>query len=100
MKDDKYKLLQRGIIYDLVGMISLAIPVIDPFLDLIWAPISARLMRKMYKGSEGKIAAVIVFLEEILPVTDIIPSFTLMWLYTYVWRKQPKRQAIRIRSDR
>lgn len=99
MKDDKYKLLQRGIIYDLVGMISLVVPVIGPFLDLLWAPIAAKLMRNMYKGTEGKIATVIVFLEEILPVTDIIPSFTLMWLYTYVWKKQPKHQVIKIRSN-
>ena len=99
MKDDKYKLLQRGIIYDLVGMISLVVPVIGPFLDLLWAPIAAKLMRNMYKGNEGKIATFIVFLEEIFPVTDIIPSFTLMLLYTYVWKKQPKHQVIKIRSN-
>lgn len=99
MKDDKYKLLQRGIVYDLVGMISMVIPVIGPFLDLIWAPIAARLMKKMYKGTEGKIAAVVVFLEEILPFTDVIPSFTLMWLYTFIWKKQPRGQVIRVRSD-
>ena len=99
MKDNKYKLLQQGIIYDLIGMVSMVVPVIGPFLDLIWAPIAARLMHKMYKGTEGKIATVVVFLEEILPFTDIIPSFTLMWLYTYVWKKQPRPQAIRIRSN-
>src|SRR5690554_3153582 len=99
MKNDKYRLLQRGIIYDLVGMLSLAIPVIGPFLDLIWAPIAARLMQKMYKGTEGKIASVIVFLEEVLPLTDVIPSFTLMWFYTFIWKKQPRRQPIPIRYD-
>ncbi|QAA80950.1 hypothetical protein EI546_04050 [Aequorivita sp. H23M31] len=96
---DKYKLLHRGIVYDLVGMASMAVPVIGPFLDLLWAPIAARLMKKMYKGTEGRIASVIVFLEEILPFTDVIPSFTLMWLYTYVWKKQPKGQRIPIRYD-
>ena len=99
MKNEKYILLQRGIVYDLVVMLSLVIPVIGPFLDLIWATIAARLMRNMYKGTEGKIASVIVFLEEILPFTDLIPSFTLMWFYTFIWKKQPRRQVIRIRSD-
>lgn len=99
MNSDKYKLLQRGIVYDLVGMISMTVPVIGPFLDLIWAPIAARLMKKMYKGTEGKIASVFVFLEEILPFTDIIPSFTLMWLYTFIWKKQSKGRAIPIRYD-
>ncbi len=99
MKDDKYRLLQRGIVYDLVGMLSIAIPVIGPFLDLLWAPIAARLMRKMYKGQEGKVASVIVFLEEVLPFTDVIPSFTLMWFYTFIWKNQPRKQPIPIRYD-
>ena len=100
MKDDKYKLLQRGIFYDLVGMLSMVIPVIGPFLDLIWAPIAAGQMQKMYKGTEGKIASVIVFLEEILPFTDIVPTFTLMWLYTFVWKKQPTIRTVKVRVNR
>jgi|SRR5690554_240138 len=100
MRNDKYKLLQRGILYDLIGMATIAIPVVGPFLDLVWAPMAARLMRKMYKGTEGKIASVIVFLEEILPVTDVVPSFTLMWLYTFVWKKQPTPKTVKVRADR
>ena len=100
MTDNKYKLLKRGIIYDLIGMATLGIPVIGPLLDLIWAPIAAYLMKRMYKGNEGKIASVVVFLEEILPVTDMIPSFTLMWLYTYVWKKQPTTEVIRAEIKR
>ena len=100
MKDDKYKLLQRGIFYDLVGMLSMVIPVIGPFLDLIWAPIAARQMQKMYKGTEGKIASVIVFLEEILPFTDIVPTFALMWFYTFVWKKQPTIRTVKVRVNR
>lgn len=99
MEIEKYKLLRKGIIFDLIGMVSMAIPVIGPFTDLIWAPYAAKKMRGMYPGRDGKIAAVFVFLEEILPYTDIIPSFTLMWLYTYVWKKQPKVQVVRIKND-
>ncbi len=99
MKNEKYKLLRQGIIYDLVGMATMAIPVIGPFLDIIWAPFAAKKMNDMYKGTEGKIASVFVFLEEILPFTDVVPTFTLMWLYTFVWKKQPAPQTIEIRID-
>ncbi|WP_317619468.1 hypothetical protein [Aequorivita vladivostokensis] len=56
-------------------------------------------MREMYKGPEGKVASVLVFLEEILPITDVIPTFTLMWLYTFVWKKQPTPQTIEVRVN-
>ncbi|WP_347372646.1 hypothetical protein [Aequorivita sp. Q41] len=99
MKNEKYKLLRRGIIYDVVGMATMAIPVVGPFLDMLWAPFAAKKMTDMYKGTEGKIASVLVFMEEILPFTDVIPTFTLMWLYTFVWKKQPNPQTIEIRVN-
>jgi hypothetical protein len=42
----------------------------------------------MYEGKKGKIAAVVTFIEEALPFLDVIPTFTLMWLYTYVLDKK------------
>ena len=96
MKNEKYKLLREGIIYDLIGIGTMFIPVAGEFFDIIWAPIAARKMTRMYKGTQGKIASVIVFLEEILPYTDIIPTFTLMWLYTYVWKKQPTAEVMKV----
>ncbi len=80
----KYQKLLLGLLFDAVGMISYIIPGIGEFSDVIWAPISAWLMTKLYKGKTGKIAAVISFVEEALPVVDVIPTFTLMWIYTYV----------------
>lgn len=99
MNNEKYKLLRRGIAYDVIGMSTMAIPIVGQFLDLIWAPYAAKKMTEMYKGRDGKIASVIVFIEEILPYTDIIPTFTLMWLYTFVWKKQPTPQTIKIRVN-
>lgn len=96
MNNERYKLLRQGVLFDLIGMASMAIPVVGPFLDIIWAPYAAKKMSEMYKGTEGKIASVIVFIEEILPYTDVIPTFTLMWCYTYVWKKQPTPQTIEI----
>lgn len=91
MKDLKKKLLVQGLVYDALGMATMAVPLIGPFLDLAWAPYAAKKMAKMYPGQKGKVASVIVFLEEILPFTDVIPTFTLMWLYTFVWKKENKR---------
>jgi len=84
---DKYKLLKKGILLDLIGMATMLIPFWGAIVDLIWAPYAAFQINKMYRGTQGKIAAVIVFLEEILPGLDIIPTFTLMWLYTFIWKK-------------
>ncbi|MFD2562596.1 hypothetical protein [Aquimarina rubra] len=88
MKKQKYKLLKKGIVYDIVGMASMAVPFIGPFLDILWAPYAAKKMMDMYPGKKGKIASVITFIEEIIPGTDIIPSFTLMWIYTFVLNKE------------
>lgn len=79
--DKKYKKLGYSIVLDVIGFIPI------PFLDLAWAPISGYLMTKMYEGKKGKIAGIVSFLEEILPL-DIIPTFTLMWIYTYVIQKE------------
>ena len=84
---DKYKLLRKGILLDLIGIATMFIPFWGTIIDLIWAPYAAFQINKMYRGTQGKIAAVVVFLEEILPGLDIIPTFTLMWLYTFVWKK-------------
>lgn len=77
---NKNQKLVLGIIFDIIGMIT--------FIDLIWAPVSAYLISKMYSGRKGKIAGVFSFVEEILPGIDIIPSFTIMWFLTYVFQKQ------------
>lgn len=76
----KNKKLILGIVFDLIGMIT--------FIDLIWAPISGILMSKMYAGRHGRIAGIFAFVEEIIPGFDVIPSFTIMWFYTYVFSKK------------
>lgn len=98
MKIPNKNLLFKSIVYDAVGMASTAVPLIGPFLDLAWAPYAAKKMAEMFPGRKGKFASVLVFIEEILPFTDVIPTFTLMWLYTYVWKKQtaPEGQTIEV----
>ena len=89
MQNQKYKLLRKGLLFDAIGMITMAIPLIGPFLDILWAPYAAKKMSEMYSGTEGKVASAIVFIEELLPMTDFIPTFSLMWIYTFVWKKSP-----------
>ena len=99
MKIFKNKTFIKGLVYDLAGMATVGIPVIGPFLDIIWAPYAAKKMSEMYPGRKGKLASILVFIEEILPGTDIIPTFTLMYLYTYVWKKEPlQAQVIEVES--
>ncbi|MES2544774.1 MAG: hypothetical protein V4548_07805 [Bacteroidota bacterium] len=89
-QQNKTKNLILGILFDAIGFMSFSIPFIGEFSDIIWAPLAGYLMTKMYKGSIGKIAGVIEFLEEIIPFMDFIPTFTLTWIYTYKIKKQPK----------
>jgi len=72
-----------SIVLDLIGMASFAAPWIGESIDIAWAPLSFVIMNMMYKGTTGKVAGVIAALEEALPFTDFIPTFTLTWLYTY-----------------
>lgn len=88
VKDEKTKKLILGLLFDAIGMLSFSIPFIGEFGDVIWAPLAGFLMTYMYKGRVGKVAGFFAFLEEILPFTDIIPSFTLMWFYTYYIQKK------------
>ena len=79
--DKKYKKLILSIVLDVIGFFT-----VIPF-DIIWAPISGFIITKMYKGNKGKVAGIISFLEEIIPFLDVIPTFTIMWIYTYIINK-------------
>ncbi len=84
----KYRLLVLSLLFDAIGMLSFSIPLIGEFTDVIWAPISALLIYKMFKGAEGRIGGMISFFEEIIPGLDLIPTFTLTWIYKYVIKKE------------
>ena len=84
-KENKYKKLALSLLFDAIGFVSYVIPGIGELFDVIWAPAAAYLMTKMYKGKKGKIAAAVTFIEEAMPGLDVIPTFTLMWLFTHVF---------------
>jgi hypothetical protein len=87
-KSDKKTKLILSLIFDGIGMLSYIVPVFAESLDIIWAPISGLLLVIMYKGSVGKIAGLFGTVEELIPFTDIIPTFTITWFYTYIIRKE------------
>ena len=80
----KKQLLIMSLFFDLIGMSSYLVP----FLDVVWAPVSAWLMTKLHKDNLGKVGGIISFLEEALPVSDFIPTFTLVWFYRFYIRKK------------
>ena len=80
----KYKKLIVSIIGDLFGYVSFIVPI----FDVVWAPLSGYLMSKLYDGKKGKIAGVLVFIEEALPFLDVLPSFLILWIYTYYFEKK------------
>ncbi|WP_445749533.1 hypothetical protein [Polaribacter sp.] len=93
--DKKYQKLILSIGLDLVGLIPI------PFIDVVWAPISAFIMTKMYAGAKGKIAGLISFIEEIIPFSDVIPTFTILWIYTnYVEKSRVQNSEFTIQDSK
>ncbi|WP_339685281.1 hypothetical protein [uncultured Nonlabens sp.] len=84
MFHSKRSKLVAGVVFDLIGMSSLLGFGILEFTDLAWAPIAGYLMTKLYPGKSGVAAGVVTTIEELLPGLDVIPSFTIMWCYTYL----------------
>jgi hypothetical protein len=72
--------LSLCIIFDLIGCASYIIPGLGETMDVIWAPISGILFFIMFRSWKG---ALFDFTEEILPGTDIIPTFTIAWFLKY-----------------
>lgn len=94
--DKKYRQLFLGLLFDAIGMLSFAVPFVGEFSDVIWAPLSGWLMTRMYKGKIGQAAGIITFIEEIIPGLDLIPTFTIMWFYTYVYKSVKKQKTIEV----
>ncbi|TDP01381.1 hypothetical protein EV145_10489 [Flavobacterium sp. 245] len=90
VEDNRKSKLIIGLILDGIGMATSMITIFGDFADVIWAPLAAFIMTQMYKGRVGKVASVLTFVEEILPFTDVVPSFTLTWIYTYYFQKNKK----------
>lgn len=80
----KTLMLVLSIVFDIIGVSTYFLPFLGETFDLAWAPIAGFAMYIMYGGFIGVFGGMFVFLEEMIPFTDIIPGFTIMWLIKYV----------------
>lgn len=87
-KSDKKTKLILSLIFDGIGMFTYLVPIFGEAIDVVWAPISGILLMLMYKGTVGKIAGLFGTIEELIPFTDMIPTFTITWFYTYIIRRE------------
>ena len=71
------------ILIDLVGYASFGVPLLGEFFDVLWAPVAGFLFYRMFGGQMGILGGGFSFLEEILPFTDFIPTFTIAWAMRY-----------------
>jgi hypothetical protein len=78
---------------DLIGYATYAIPFLGEFADIIWAPISGIIFFITFGGWKGVLGGIGNFIEEILPGTDFIPSFTIMWFLQNYGRKSANTPA-------
>ncbi len=76
---------------DIAGMATYAIPVFGEWFDLLWAPLSAFIFYVSFGGKTGKIGSMINLIEELLPGTDFIPTFTLAYIYKTVKEKNKSK---------
>ena len=90
-RDHKEIKLILSLLFDVIGLLSYTVPFLGEGVDVIWAPISGLLLIYMYKGTVGKVAGIFGFLEEIIPMLDFIPTFTITWVYTYIIKKDDKK---------
>lgn len=72
------------LLLDFIGYASFSIPVLGEFTDLVWAPFSAVIFYRLFGGKMGVLGGGVSFVEELLPFTDFIPTFTLAWLFRYL----------------
>ena len=79
------------ILMDLIGCASFALPGLGEFSDIVWAPVSGLIFYKMFGGRFGMIGGALDFIEEILPFTDFIPSFTIAWCIRYFTQENSRR---------
>ena len=84
---EKSTKLTIAIALDIVGMMSFLVPGVAELTDVVWAPIAAVANFLLFRGFTGAAGGMGTFLEELLPATDWIPSFTITWGIKYIVRE-------------
>ena len=70
------------LLLDLAGDASELIPGLGELTDVVYAPVEAGLLKALFASNA---IAAFGFAEELLPFTDIIPTFTLSWCLANLW---------------
>ena len=81
------------VVMDLIGYLSYAVPFIGEFSDLVWAPVSGIIFFFTFGGWKGALGGIGNFIEELLPGTDFIPSFTIMWIMQRGQQRQDRNST-------
>jgi hypothetical protein len=83
------------VLMDLIGYASYAVPFFGEIADIFWAPLSGIIFFASFGGWKGALGGLGTFIEELLPVTDIIPPLTIMWII-----KRKKNKNVQTRYSR
>lgn len=84
------------ILMDIVGYATYAVPLLGEFGDIIWAPLSSIFFVATFGGWKGVLGGMGNFIEEILPGTDFIPSFTIMWFIQNMQKKKANTTVVKL----
>ncbi|RLN52350.1 hypothetical protein BBJ28_00005655 [Nothophytophthora sp. Chile5] len=71
--------LVASLAIDFLGNATFVVPGLGEMADVLWAPVSAKMVDTLYSESSPH-AKYVAFVEELLPFTDFIPTATLAWL--------------------
>jgi len=67
------------LLIDFIGSSSYLIPLVGEGMDLLWAPMQTLLIAAMFDDVSPSLKY-LSFVEEILPLTDVVPTATLGWI--------------------
>lgn len=78
----KYLKLVASITIDLIGYVTYVLPALGESADIGWGPISFALILILYPNR--KLIALGGGLEELIPMTDFIPTALVAWWLEYI----------------
>ena len=93
---EAYAKLAGCILLDLAGDASELVPFLGEFTDVAFAPAEAAIIFAIFKSP---LLSGIGFVEEILPFTDVVPTFCIGWCLQNLWPTTPAAKALGIKKE-